>query len=149
MRCIDSELIQKYIDEELSPEEAVLIEGHTKHCEACAAKIGNQRKLATHVKDTLNQLTEEAVDIPEFDIPQTRGKTHSFTSKRLFYGVAAACIAILLLIIFQNKDTAAENHEYYMQLVECDYDANRSVSEQELIIEVIDPEGNLSEYLLE
>jgi hypothetical protein len=149
MRCIDSELIQKFIDEELVPEEAALIEGHAKHCKACAEKISHQRKLATQVKDVINRLTEEAVDIPEFDVPQGREKIHTFTSRRFIYGVAAACMAILLLIIFQTDDTAAENPEYIMQLVECEYDANRSLSEQKLIIEVIDPEGNRSEYFLE
>jgi predicted anti-sigma-YlaC factor YlaD len=149
MRCIDSDLIQRYVDEELTKEEATLIEGHIKYCKACEAKISNQRKLATHVKDTINLLTEEAVGIPEFDIPQNREKMHGLTSRRLIYGVAAACITVLLLIIFQNKDTGAENNEYIMQIVEYDYDANRSVSDQKLIIEIIDPEGNLSEYFLE
>ena len=149
MRCIDSDLIQKYIDEELTPEEAVLIEGHIKHCKACKAKIRNQRKLATHVKDAINLLTGEVVDMPEFEIPQNREKMHGLTTRRLIYGVAAACIAVLLLILFQNKDTVAENNEYIMQIVEYDYDANRSISDQKLKIEIIDPEGNLSEYFLE
>jgi predicted anti-sigma-YlaC factor YlaD len=149
MRCIDSDLIQKYIDEELTPEEVVLIEGHIKHCKTCTAKISNQLKLVTSVKDTINLLTEETVDIPEFEILQSHKKMHVITSRRLIYAVAAACITILLLIIFQNKETAAENNEYFMQLVEHEYDANRSLSEQKLIIEIIDPEGNLSEYFLE
>ena len=149
MRCIESDLIQKYIDEEVTPEESVLIEGHIKHCEACMAKIRNQRKLVTHVRDTINLLAEETVDIPEFEIPQSRKKMHAITSRRLIYSVAAACIIILLLIIFQNKESVPENNEYFMQLVEHEYDANRSLSEQKLIIEIIDPEGNLSEYFLE
>jgi len=149
MRCIDSDLIQKYIDEELTPEEVVLIEDHVKHCKACTAKISNQLKLATRMKDTINLLTEETVDIPEFEIPQSRKKMHAITSRRLIYILAAACITILLLIIFQNKETVVENNEYFMQLVEHEYDANRPVSEQKLIIEIIDPEGNLSEYYLE
>lgn len=149
MRCIDSDLIQKYIDEEVTPEEAVLIVGHIKHCKACTAKISNQLKLVTRMKDTINLLTEDTLDIPEFEIPQNRKKMHSITSRRLIYGVAAACITILLLIIFQFKETVPENNEYFMQLVEHEYDANRSLSEQKLIIEIIDPEGNLSEYFLE
>jgi len=149
MRCIDTDLIQRYIDEELTSEEVVLIEGHLKHCKACSAKISNQRRLATHVKDTINQLAEEPVNIPEFEIPQSHKKKHAITSRRIIYGVAAACIIVLVLIIFQNKETEAENNEYFMQLVEYEYDANRSLSEQILIIEIIDPEGNLSEYLLE
>lgn len=144
MRCIDDELIQSYVDDELTPEEVVRIEGHLEHCEACKAKISKQRKLATHVKGTLNLLTEEPIDIPK-----SPKKIHALRSRRLIYGVAAACIAVLLLIIFQNKDTAVENNEYIMQIVEYDYDANRSLSDQELIIEFIDPEGNLSEYFLE
>ena len=149
MKCIESDLIQKYIDEELTSKEVVLIEGHIKHCKACTAKISNQLKLVTHVKDTINLLSEETVDIPEFEIPQSRKKMHAITSRRLIYSVAAACIIILLLIIFQNKETVAENNEYFMQLVEHEYDANRSLSEQKLIIEIIDSEGNLSEYFLE
>jgi len=149
MRCIDSDLIQKYIDEEVTPEEVVLIEGHIKHCKACTAKISNQLTLVTRMKDTINLLTEDTVDIPEFEIPQSRKKMHAITSRRLIYGVAAACITILLLIIFQNKETVAENNEYFMQLVEYEYDANRTISEQKLIIEIIDPEGNLSEYFLD
>ena len=146
MKCIDADLIQKYIDEELTPEEVVLIEDHIKHCKACTAKISNQLKLVTRMKDTINLLTEETVDIPKFEISQSRKKMHAITSRRLIYSVAAACITILLLIIFQNKESGAENNEYFMQLVEHEYDANRSLSEQNLIIEIIDPEGNLSEY---
>ena len=149
MRCIDSDLIQKYIDEELTPEEAVLIEGHIKHCKACTAKISAQLKLATRMKNTINLLTENPIDIPEFEIPQNRKKMHAIASRRHISIVAAACITILLLIIFQNKETVVENNEYYIQLVEHEYDANRSLSDQELIIEFIDPEGNLSEYFLE
>ncbi len=149
MRCIDSDMIQKYIDKELNPEEAVLIEGHMKHCNACAAKISNQRKLVTHVKDSINLLAEGAVDIPEFNIPQSREKDQALRSRRLYYGLAAACITILLLIIFQNKDKGPENNEYLLQFVEQDYDANRCLSDQKLIIEIIDPEGNLSEYFIE
>jgi predicted anti-sigma-YlaC factor YlaD len=149
MKCIDVELIQSYVDEELTPVEVVRIEDHIKQCEACKARISEQRKLATDVKGTINLLTEEPVDIPEFEIPQSGLIMPVLRSRRLIYAVAAACIAALLLVIFQNKDRAVENNEYIMQIVECEYDANRSLSDQELIIEIIDPEGNLSEYFLE
>ena len=149
MKCIDSDLIQKYIDKEVTPEEVVLIEGHIKHCKACKVKISNQLKLITHVKNTINLLTEKTVDIPEFEILQSHKKRHAITSLRLIYSVAAACIIILLLIIFQNKETVDENYEYFMQLVEYEYDANRTLSEQKLIIEIIDSEGNLTEYFLD
>lgn len=146
MRCIDPDQIQKYIDKEVTQEEEAIIEGHLKHCEACATRINNQLELVKQVKDTMNLLTKETIDIPEFEFPQNRKKTHAITSRRLIYGVAAACIIALLLIIFQNKDTVVENNEYFMQIVEHEYDANRILSDQELIIEVIDPEGNLTEY---
>ena len=149
MRCIDEGLIQKYIDKEVTPEEEVMIKDHLKHCEVCATRTNNQLELVTQVKETMNLLTEETIDIPEFEIPQSRKKMHALTSGRLIYGVAAACIIVLLLIIFQNKETVAENNEYFMQLVEHEYDANRTLSDQELVIEVIDPEGNLTEYYIE
>ena len=149
MRCIDPDQVQKYIDEEVSPEEAVVIEDHIKHCEACAIRINNQLELATQVKDAINLLTEETVDIPKFKIPESQKKWHPITSKRLIYSVAAACIIIIILIIFQTNDRVDENNEYYMQLVEYEYDANRTLSEQKLVIEFIDPNGNITEYFLE
>jgi len=149
MRCIDPDQVQRYIDEEVTPEEAVMIEGHIKHCEACAIRINNQLELATQVKDAINLLTEETVDIPNFKIPESQKKWHAITSKRLIYSVAAACIIIIILIIFQTNDRVDENNEYYMQLVEYEYDANRTLSEQKLVIEFIDPNGNITEYFLE
>ena len=149
MRCIDPDQVQKYIDEEVSPEEAVMIEGHIKHCEACAIRIYNQLELATQVKDAINLLTEETIDIPEFKIPESQKKRYAITSKRLIYSVAAACIIIIILIIFQTNARVDENNEYYMQLVEYEYDANRTLSEQKFVIEFIDPNGNLTEYFLE
>ena len=35
MNCIDEDLIQTYIDEELPPGEVVMIENHLKQCKAC------------------------------------------------------------------------------------------------------------------
>ena len=149
MSCIDPELIQKYIDEEAGPEERVMIEDHIKHCKTCASKISNQRELLAHVKNALNLLVEEPVDIPEFKIPQSRKKRQVIRSRRLIYSVAAACIIILLIVFSPDKEPVVENSNYYMQIVEQEYDANRSLSEQNLIIEVIDPEGNLTEYYLD
>ena len=63
--------------------------------------------------------------------------------------MAAACIITLFIILFPNREPVAEDNEYFMQLVESEYDANRSITEQDLIIEFIDPEGNLTEYFLE
>lgn len=149
MRCIDPDQIQKYIDKELTPEEELEIKGHLEHCEACATKTNNQLELATQVKDTINLLKEEPIDIPEFKIPQNREKIHVLTPRRLIYSVAAASILIVFILLFQSKETEAEDNEYFMQLVEQEYDANRSISDQEMVIEIIDPEGNLTEYFFE
>ena len=149
MSCIDADLIQKYIDEELTPEEVVMIENHLKQCKTCRTEVGNQQKLVAHVKNRLNLLAEEDFDIPVFKIPQLPKKKPTITSRRIIYSVAAACAVILLLIIFPKKEPVAENNEFFMQHGEYEYDANRTISEQELIIEIIDPEGNLTEYYLE
>ena len=149
MSCIDADLIQKYIDVELTPEEVVIIENHLKQCKTCSTEVRKQQKLAAHVKSRLNMLAEEAFDIPEFKIPQLPKKKRTITSRRIIYSVAAACAVILLLIIFPKEESGAENNEFFMQYGEYEYDANRTLSEQELIIEIIDPEGNLTEYQLE
>ena len=149
MRCIDPDQIQKYIDNEVTLEEKVLIKDHLKHCQACATRTNNQLEMATQVKDTINLITKETIEIPEFAIPEKQNKKHAIISRRLIYSVAAACIIILILIIFQPDNRVDENSEYFMQLVEYEYDANRTLSEQELVIEFIEPDGTLTEYYLD
>lgn len=149
MRCIDPDLIQMYIDKEVTLEEELMIKDHLKQCQACATRFNNQLQMVTQVKDTINLITNETIEIPEFTIPEKQKKRHANINRRLIYGVAAACIIILILITFHTNNRVDENSEYFMQLVEYEYDANRTLSEQELVIEFIDPNGNLTEYFLE
>lgn len=149
MTCIEPDMIQKYIDKEANPEEVALIENHVIQCKTCAAKIEMQLKLATYVKSSVNMLTDETIDIPEFVNPSFNRIKHFITPRKLGYSVAAACILVFFLIIFKTKKTADEKNVYFMQLVEYDYDANRTLLEQQMVIEIIDPEGNVSEYFLE
>ena len=149
MTCIEIDMIQKYIDEEANLEEVALIENHIKQCKACEAKIEIQLKLATRIKKTIDLLTEEAIDMPEFVKPSVHKTRHLVTTRRLVYSVAAACIFLFFLIIFQNKESAVDKIEYIMQLVNYDYNANRTLLEQQMVIEIFDPEGNVSEYFFE
>ena len=149
MTCISIEMIQKYIDNEVTPEEVALIENHVIQCKTCAAKIKMQLKLATYAKNSINMLADETIDIPEFVNPLLHKKRHIITTRRLVYSVAVACILLFFLIIFKTKGTADEKNVYFMQLVEYDYDANRTLLEQQMIIEIIDPEGKVSEYFFE
>jgi len=71
MKCIDDELIQKYIDSETNSGEAVLIESHAADCPQCARNIETQRAFADYIKREVGQWGRQPDVIPEFVAPAT------------------------------------------------------------------------------
>jgi len=149
MKCISEGLIQKYIDGEASLPEETLIQEHLSLCEACASKIKSQKALATSVKNALHLLKNTEVDVPEFILPTQQSKVISHNLKRVMYSVSAACILVLVFFMFQTHKQSTETKALFLYNFESEYDANRTVSQQELIINVIDPKGKVTEYHFE
>lgn len=146
MSCIKDDLIQKYIDGEVTVQEIARIENHIGRCKECATKIVQQRKRAEVVKDIVNQLGENPAEVPEM-IPVKERTRKSFYRRRLiFYDLAAACIIIFVLIVFRNKEPEPQNMIMMVPAFASDVDANRPVSKQSIIIQVIDADGRVSEY---
>jgi hypothetical protein len=147
MSCIKKDIIQKYIDRETSLAELTQVENHIAVCEKCAARADHQRRLAQGVRKTLNQLSEETIHIPSFVMPAEPVKKRLITIKRFIYLAAAVCIFLFIIIISQKKEP--ENHAEII-LIEPgfapEFDANRPVSQQQIVITIIDSKGNKTEY---
>lgn len=148
MSCINSELIQKYIDGEATPKQAVIIEKHMAICRKCVERINHQQRLATGVKSAVHLLTEDAVQIPQMAIRHVAVKKRFVTGKNLIYIISAACILLFIFINIPNKAPADQNEITIITGNEWEVDANRPLSEQQLILNVIDTEGNVTEYLV-
>jgi len=146
MKCINDELIQKYIDGEASTQEAGQIEKHIAGCSICARKIEEQRTFAGAIKRNINNMGRQPVIIPEFITPVTQKRRLNI--KYYIYAVSAACAIFLIIFLFHDRNkNRNENKEIrVIYSLEGDYDANRTVSQQEMVIMMIDSNGKIIEY---
>jgi hypothetical protein len=143
MICLDDEAFQLYIDGEVPPEEVKSIEKHIADCESCALKVENQRRLADGVKKAIDLLAEEDINIPDLS------KKGLNTRRRLIYLAAAACIILFVLFIPKNKKDEIQKEAIIFHSLDWDYDANKTVSQQPMVIHFIDVDGEIIKYYID
>lgn len=66
-RHIDKELMQKYIDNECSKNEIIVIEKHLQECSKCKKQHEKQQEISSEIKNLLSGAVDENMEIPEFD----------------------------------------------------------------------------------
>jgi hypothetical protein len=146
MSCFKIEMIQKYIDGEASSEEATLIEMHVSDCEKCAAEVEQQKRLSAGIKKAIGLITIDNQEIPAFVAPAPVLLNRLKTIKKVVYFISAACI-LLFAIIFMPKNESENKHQIaIIHSVGPEVDANKPVTKQEIIIYVIDENGNVTEH---
>ena len=154
MKCISDELIQKHIDNEASQEERAYVDEHLLSCVACRNAVNEQKKLAVEIRNTINLLCEETVEIPAFNRPvkdsidKSRVKTGRKKHRVIFlWSTGVASVACILTFLFLNpRKKNVDNYERLFYNTEFEFDANRSVTQQDIVIKILDSEGNFSEY---
>ena len=149
MKCIDDELIQKYIDNEASQEEASFIEEHLRDCVVCDEAVDKQKKLAVEIRNALNLFCDKAIGVPTFIKPLKNKQKTRRKMLRWAIGVAsAACILFFVSIFLKHENNTLIDTASFLHDVEYEFDANRSILQQDLVITIIDNEGNVSKYAL-
>lgn len=159
MNCINNDLIQKYLDGEIHPDEKVRIENHLKKCTYCADRLEQQRKRVNIIKTLLDDLADEEVVrpplsqivnefMPLLESPNQKSsdvfKTAWPWKRRLMYGLCGAC-AVVLVLLYPLKNLFDKPQKVIqMQTMVREVDANRPFSDQETVISVIDPDGNVT-----
>ncbi|WP_372640946.1 anti-sigma factor [Ancylomarina sp.] len=149
MSCITNELIQKYIDGETNLEERVFVKDHLTNCESCESKLIAHRKRAIDIKNALNSLTENTIGIPPMILPLQVNKRRLVLKRRLIYALSAACVLLFCIIIFPTNRDLKQNEISMLQSFDEDYDANLPISQQKMIINVVDPTGKVTEFYVE
>jgi len=144
MNCIDTDIIQRYIDGETDVRETEQIEKHIADCSSCANQIEEQKAFTNAIKTDLQKLVQP-VDIPEFSVPTTLKRRLNF--KRMAYFAAAACVAfVMMFVLLPERHKEDENNFLMMYSVITDFDANRTFSQQEKSVFVTDRNGNIVEF---
>ena len=132
MKHFDEITIQKYIDNELSPEERIAVEKHQATCEECKKQVENQRVFAENVKKSLDGFVPENIEIPEFKVSY-QPKKNSTLKIALISSISTACAILLAFFIIKGIKKEPENNEifdiYDFITIE-EYDANKPMTEQ-------------------
>lgn len=144
MRCISDELIQKYVDREVTIKESSLVQGHLTTCSKCAGKVEERRVVANRIKKLLGSINKNEIHVPVLPESEYQRKTVYFHLKRALYVASAACLIILFFILHQKPKEEVEF--VYSYGIESEYNANLPISEQEMVIEIIDSKGKLTRY---
>jgi hypothetical protein len=148
MTCLKDHTIQEYLDGEVNYETLAKIEKHIAKCDKCRSKIDYKKRLSTRIKRTLNLISSNTIDIPEFKVPQI--KTRKFTlATRISYVTAAASLLLFVFVIAKKKENKNQDELATESGFAIYIDANRPVSELPLIINVNDGKGNNTEYFIE
>lgn len=145
MNCIDKISIQKYIDKECSADEKAAIENHLAECDSCQADYKHQLSNSKKIKDSLNQLSVENIPIPAFQ-KKTRNKIRKLENQ-IIYGLSAACLLLFVLLFVDKKPDNTQNQLVFTNNQE--FDSNKPITEQSLVISIVDADGNRSELYLQ
>lgn len=146
MTCIDEHLLQQYIDGECTENERAEVKRHLSHCLACARKHAEMEKLSVGIKRAVNLLTIENIEIPAFRNAAARPLKRNY--KPILYSLAAACILLFVLFIFDKRNGSDQSEIAIVQCVPAEVDANRPAGDQDFVIEVYDDKGQRSEYFI-
>lgn len=144
MRCISDELIQKFVDKETSSKEISIIQSHLTTCNKCAEKVEERQFTANRIKDLLGSLNKNEIQVPVFQEPEYQRKALYIHLKKIVYVASAACLIILFFIFHQKPKDEIEF--VYSYDIESEYNANLPLSEQEMVIEIVDSKGKLIKY---
>lgn len=129
MKHFDEITIQKYIDNELYPEERYEVEKHLENCKECSEQVENQRVFSEIVKDSLDGFVPDDIKIPEFKLSYQPKKTRTLRIV-LISSLSTACAILLAFFIIKGLKKEPENFDIYDFITIEEYDANKPMTEQ-------------------
>ena len=132
MKHFDEITIQKYIDNELSPEERTEVEKHLVTCEESKKQVENQRVFADKVKGSFDRFVSDNLDIPDFKVTYYPKKTRTLRIA-LISSISTACAILLAFFIIKGakkEHEKNENFDIYNFITIEEYDANKPMTEQ-------------------
>lgn len=147
MTCINEHRLQYYIDGECAAAEAKQIEQHLLDCPICAAKHAKMQHLSLAMKQAIDLLKDDSIEIPNFKPAQKSGLNR--TRKLIIYSLSAACTLLFVLFFVDKKVQHRQKEMVIVKCVPTEIDANKPASDQEFMIEVFDGRGNNTEYFIE
>ena len=158
MKCIDTDILQKYLDGEVSTDEKTGVETHLATCNLCSFRLAQLQGRAERIKSLLNTQSDVEVVLPplpsnmngklsvnvlDVEAPgETRVKRPLL--KRWTIGLTAACL-LGMVFLYKPLVCRGENQEMIrMQRQIVEVDANSPYSEQETVMTIVDESGKVT-----
>jgi predicted anti-sigma-YlaC factor YlaD len=145
MNCLSDELVQRWIDKELSSGEAVELKAHLQTCAECRYRVQEQEQLATKLKQLIAGPAQTGSSIPPFIYP-VEPATRKKKKLTNWLRVAAVMLPLILLLkIFTNKEEVYQPTREQQLMYESfnDMDANSAFQERLMVTTSTNQEGEL------
>ena len=144
MNCFNEEYIQKIVDSECSNMEQEQFELHVAKCSKCLAQYKLQQNRSVKIKNEINSLIESDIDVPEFKMNGVSTKESIPFKRKLIYVFAAASVLLFVLMLGKYNVKTCEDEMVYYNL-EFEFDANKPLSDQDMVMYFTDEKGNTYE----
>ena len=132
MKHLNDKTIQSYIDGELTESERQEATMHLEKCPSCKQKAEAQRAFADKLKESLDTLVPEDLDVPKFEFGHTASPKVNVTRIAIISSISTAA-AIALIVMAFNLLSKPKPTDYIFDYYTIeDYDANRPFAEQDL-----------------
>lgn len=145
MNCIDKITIQKYIDKECSNIEKAAIKEHLSDCSSCQTNYTQLQDQSISIKKALYLLNSNTCEIPAFLKP-AKTKFQKI-EQYIIYSLSAACLTLFVWILVDKTNQITQNQIAINPTLE--FDSNKPITEQALVISFVDADGNHSEFYLQ
>jgi len=147
MNCFNEEIIQEYIDNELSEELRDNFDNHLGRCNECNTKFEQQLEIANFVKQEINSLYKEDIVIPNInDISGNSTIANNSILRKLIYIVSAASIVFATFFYINYKQEPSSSDSEIFITNDYYYDANKGILDQEIQIVIIDSDNEITNY---
>ena len=132
MKHLNDKTIQSYIDGELTESKRQETASHLEKCPSCKQKAEAQRAFVDKLKESLDTLVPEDLDVPKFEFGHTASPKVDVTRIAIISSISTAA-AIALIVMAFNLLSKPKPTDYIFDYYTIeDYDANRPFAEQEL-----------------
>ena len=131
MKHLNDKTIQNYIDGELTESERQETASHLEKCPSCKQKVEAQRAYSDKLKESLDTLVPEDLDVPKFEFGHTASPKVDVTRIAIISSISTAA-AIALIVMAFNLLSKSKPTDYIFDYYTIeDYDANKPSAEQE------------------
>lgn len=148
MNCLNENNIQKIVDNECSENEYNLFTNHMKTCAQCKTQFEAQKALSKTVRDKINALVDKEIVVPEFTIPGNKDQSKIPIRRRIVVRFAAASVLLITVLSIGVLHTTKTDDSTLYYNLEYEIDANKPITDQDMVMYFTDEDGNTYESVL-